>query len=94
MTRWKWLNRQKFDEDQRRPISGRRCPAKSGLLAKAGIISEANSIQSNEECDHLLQLASVIHLFLGHIQESSPIKKSIGCNDILACYIGNPDGQM
>ena len=32
MTRWKWQNRQKFDKDKRRPISGRRCPAKSGLL--------------------------------------------------------------
>ncbi|WP_340148207.1 hypothetical protein [Vreelandella populi] len=28
---WKWQNRQKFDEDKRRPISGRRCPAISGL---------------------------------------------------------------
>ena len=30
--RWKWQNRQKFDEDKRRPISGRRYPAKSGIL--------------------------------------------------------------
>lgn len=29
MTRWKWQNRLKFDEDKRRPISGRRYPARS-----------------------------------------------------------------
>ena len=30
MTRWKWQNRQKLDETERRPISGRRYPARSG----------------------------------------------------------------
>ncbi len=35
--RWKWQNRQKFDEDKRRPIPGRRCPAKSSLLGVSDI---------------------------------------------------------
>ncbi|GEM_PF-6551619 len=29
MTRWKCQNRQQFDKEKRRPISGRRCPAMS-----------------------------------------------------------------
>lgn len=36
--RWKWQNRQRFDKDKRRPISGRRCPAKSILLKYSNII--------------------------------------------------------
>jgi len=39
--RWKWQNRQRFDKDKRRPISGRRCPAKSGLLEVVDIVLNA-----------------------------------------------------
>jgi len=37
MTRWKWQNRLKFDEAERRPISGRHYPARSGLLVVSDI---------------------------------------------------------
>jgi len=35
--RWKWQNRQKFNKDKRRPIPGRRCSAKNGLLGGSDI---------------------------------------------------------
>lgn len=37
MMRWKCQNRQKFDNDKRRSISGSRCPAKSSILGDADI---------------------------------------------------------
>jgi len=44
MMRWKWQNRQRFDKDKRRPISGRRCPANSGNLVNFDIMDNLSGL--------------------------------------------------
>lgn len=59
MMRWKWQNRQRFDKDKRRPISGRRCPAKSGLSALPDITPKRRGTSHASAFRNLLNITLI-----------------------------------